>query len=154
MANPAGLAQNTHICDEKRIRRRLAPDNSVFLGRREIRIVVSENAIFVEKKRVLRDASEEVPVSVSRDYRICGLDVCFTRRSGTLRLLAGASASAAADFPGLRPFRRGSLRLAQQCHTQRRPEGRRLHPRRHPENCVIGFIYRMRARNRICVFGV
>ena len=31
--------------------------------------VVSENAISVEKKQVLRDASGEVPVDASRDYR-------------------------------------------------------------------------------------
>ena len=75
---------------------------------------------------MLRDASEEVPVSVSRGIRICGFENYLTRRSGTLRPLAGASASAAADLPGLRPFRRGSWILAQTCPTQRRPEAKRL----------------------------
>ena len=114
-----------------------------------------ENVIFVEDLRCPKNRRRGGPADTPRAHisdRSFGEGVtlcCLTRLMASRMLCFGG---AAADLPGLRPFRRGSLILAQQCHTQRRPEAKRLHPRRHPENRVSGFSYRMRARSRLCAF--
>ena len=53
------------------------------------------------------DASVEAPVDASRGYRINGGEIILPRQSARplLRMLGRV---AAADLPGLRPFRRGS----------------------------------------------
>ena len=78
------------------------------------------------------DPSDEVPVGASRglysqctDERNGVPEDCPTRPAGTVAP-ADAGRSAAADLPGLRPFRRGSWSFAQTCPTQRRPEAKRL----------------------------
>ena len=69
--------------------------------------VAPESAILVEKNRVVGDASVEAPVDASRGVRINGVENYFVRQSAPplLRMLGRV---AAADLPGLRPFRRGS----------------------------------------------
>ena len=69
--------------------------------------VAPEYAILAEKYRVIGDASGKAPVYASRGYRINGVENCFTRQSAR-PLLRMLGRSAAADRPGLRPFRRGS----------------------------------------------
>ena len=53
----------------KTLPRRAARYNYAKFWAREIRIVVPDNAILVEKKRVLIVPNGEVPVYGSRDYR-------------------------------------------------------------------------------------
>ena len=69
--------------------------------------VAPEYAILVEKNRMIGDASVEAPVDASRGYRINGGEGVLSRQSAR-PLLRMLGRSAAADLPGLRPFRRGS----------------------------------------------
>jgi len=69
--------------------------------------VAPEYAISAEKNRWMAEASVEAPVDASRGYRINGGEIVLPRQSAR-PLLRMLGRSAAADLPGLRPFRRGS----------------------------------------------
>ena len=98
---------NTHICDENRSHGGRPGQLRKTSWPAEKTHVASEYVILVEKNRVIGDASVEAPVYASRGVRINGVENCFARQSARplLRMLGRL---AAADLPGLRPFRRGS----------------------------------------------
>ena len=69
---------------------------SEIIGGPEIRIVVLDNPILVKKNRMLRDASEEVPVAFARRKRNANLKIvqhpvpaCFAHWRGLVRVPRG-----------------------------------------------------------------
>ena len=82
-------------------------------GPREITHVVPEKAIFVEDFRVSGAPVGGGPVDASRGLYCVQCGIVISHAVWRLALLRMLRRVAAADFVGLRPFRRGSLQLAQ-----------------------------------------